>query len=125
MNKKKVNRRGHISKSLREKIWKYTKGRCHICGKKLRRNAKHGEYGRGHIGHIVAHARGGSENIGNLLPTCKDCNLILKHSGSKRIKKILRLGVWGESEIRGRTKLGKQLAMLYRNRKLANVRKRK
>jgi len=119
------NRRGHISKSLREKLWNLMPGKCRICGKRLKKSAKAGEYGRWHAGHIIAHARGGSIDIKNLLPTCRDCNLILKDSGSKRIKKILRLGVWGEGEIRGRTKLGKQLMRLYRNRKLANARKRK
>ena len=122
---KKVGKRKSVSKSLREQVWKQVSGRCHICGKRLRKNAKHGEYGRWHVGHIKAHAKGGSQTIGNLLPTCKDCNLILKHSGSKRIKKILRLGVWGEAEIRKKTRLGEQLARLYKNKKLANTRKRK
>lgn len=125
MNNKQISKRKHISKSLREEVWNLVPGKCHICGKRLKKNAKRGEYGRWHVGHIVAHKRGGSQTIGNLLPTCRDCNLILKHSGSKRIKKILRLGVWGENEIRGRTKLGKQLTLLYRNRKLANFQKRK
>ena len=112
-------KRGSISKSLREKVWSKMPGRCHICGKRIKK------HGRWHVGHIVAHKRGGSETLGNLLPVCRDCNLILKHSGSKRIKKILRLGVWGEAEIRGKTKLGKQLAILYKNRKLTRIRRRK
>jgi len=120
-----MTKRKHVSKLLRDEVWNLVPGKCHICGKRLKKNAKLGEYGRWHVGHIVAHARHGPQVIGNLLPTCKDCNLILKHSGSKRIKKILRLGVWGESEIRGKTKLGKQLAILYRNRKLRNARNRK
>ncbi|MBS3085400.1 HNH endonuclease [Candidatus Pacearchaeota archaeon] len=119
-----MNKRKSVPKSLREKVWSLVSGRCHICGKRLKKNAKKGEYGGWHVGHIKAHARGGSQAIGNLLPTCRDCNLILKHSGSKRIKKILRLGVWGEAEIRGKTKLGKQLSVLYRNRKLERVRRR-
>ena len=120
----KIKKRSSISKSLREKVWKLVSGKCHICGKRLKKNANQGEYGRWHVGHVVAHRRGGSGILGNLLPTCRDCNLILKDSGSKRIKKILRLGVWGESEIRGKTKLGKQLAKLYRNRKLINAQRK-
>jgi len=123
--KKEFAKRKSISKYVREGVWNKSQGRCHICGKRLRKNAKMGDYGRWHVGHIKAHARGGSQKIGNLLPTCRDCNLILKHSGSKRIKKILRLGVWGEAEIRGKTKLGKQLAILYRDRKLTRIRRRK
>src|SRR3989338_2540244 len=121
---KRIKKRQSVSRSLRAEVWGLVSGRCHICGKRLNKYAKQGEYGRWHVGHVVAHKRGGPQVIGNLLPTCKDCNLTLKHSGSKRIKKILRLGVWGESEIKGKTKLGKQLAILYRNRKLERVRRR-
>lgn len=118
-------KRTKISNSLREEVWYRVPGRCRICSKRLRKNAKAGEYGRWHAGHIVAHANKGPTNIANLLPTCRDCNLVLKASGSKRIKKILRLGVWGENEIRKNTKLGKQLRILYRNRKIRNARQRK
>lgn len=114
-----------ISKSLREEVWYRVPGRCRICGKRLKKTAKAGEYGRWHAGHIVAHKNRGLTNVANLLPTCRDCNLVLKASASKRIKKILRLGVWGENEIRRNTKLGKQLSILYRNRKLRNARQRK
>lgn len=117
-------KRPSISKSLREESWYRVPGRCRICGKRIRKDAKSGEYGRWHAGHIVAHNKGGSTKIANLLPTCRDCNLILKDSGAKRMKKILRLGVWGDSEIRRKTELGKQLARLYRGRKLANARRR-
>ena len=110
-------KRKSVSKSLREEVWSLIPGRCHICGKRIRKNAKHGEYGRWHVGHVKDNARGGPQTIGNLLPTCRDCNLILKHSGSKRIKKILRLGVWGEAEIKKGTKLGKEIAHLYWKRK--------
>ena len=120
-----MTKRISISKSLRQESWNRVPGRCRICGKRIRKDAKAGEYGRWHAGHIIAHNNGGPTNIANLLPTCRDCNLILKDSGSKRIKKILRLGVWGESEIRRKTELGKQIARLYRDRKLANVRRRK
>ena len=113
-----------ISKSLREESWYRVPGRCRICGKRIRKDAKAGEYGRWHAGHIVAYNNSGSTEIANLLPTCRDCNLILKDSSSKRIKKILRLGVWGDNEIRRKTELGKQLARLYRDRKLANIKRR-
>ncbi len=121
--KKKIAKRAGISKSLREKVWNLVSGRCHICGKRIKKYAKHREYGRWHIGHIKAHNRGGSETMGNLLPICRDCNLILKDSGSKRIKKILRLGVWGENEIRRKTRLGKELAQMYIKRKLVRIRR--
>ena len=124
INMKKINKRKSISKSLREEVWNLVPGKCHICGKRLKKNAKYGEYGRWHVGHIKAHAKGGLQTLGNLLPTCKDCNLILKHSGSKRIKKILHLGVWGEAEIKSKTKLGSQIAELYRKKKLERVRRR-
>ncbi len=122
---KKANKRKSISKALREQIWKMTNGRCHICSKRLRKNAKAGEYGRWHIGHIIAHKRGGQAVLGNILLTCRDCNLTLKHSGCKRIKKLLRLGVWTEYEIKKKTDLGKKLALLYRNRKKINLRNRR
>lgn len=119
-----TEKRKPISKELREQVWKLVSGRCHICGKKIRKNAKHGEYGRWHVGHVLAHKMGGSAKFGNLLPTCRECNLTLKHSGSHRIKRILRIGVWGENEIKSGTELGKQLAIMYRKRKLMRIKNR-
>jgi len=84
-----MEERKHIPKILRGQIWELTSGKCHICGKRLKKT-------KWHVGHIIAHAHGGQEIAENLLPTCTNCNLILKEAkGSKAIKKILRIGVWG------------------------------
>lgn len=42
------------------------KGRCHWCGERIR--------GKAHADHLIALARGGSNDIGNIVPSCRACN---------------------------------------------------
>jgi hypothetical protein len=42
------------------------KGRCHWCGKRIE--------GTPQADHVIALARGGANDIGNIVPSCKSCN---------------------------------------------------
>ena len=58
-----------ISHALRKQVWdKCRNGLCTICCTTEITNKTF------HAGHIIARARGGPTEIGNLLPMCEDCN---------------------------------------------------
>ena len=50
----------------------------------------------------------------NYLPCCKICNRARWHNRSKKIRNILKYGVFAYSQIRLKTALGKELRKRYR-----------
>jgi len=76
ITKPKISRRKPLSKYKRGVVWK----RCFgeeateaICGVCKTNNINLGSNGF-HVGHIVAHSEGGTDNFDNLLPICAGCN---------------------------------------------------
>lgn len=55
----------HTAAEFRAKVEQYA-GRCHWCGKRIR--------GKPHADHLIALAQGGSDDIGNVVPSCRPCN---------------------------------------------------
>jgi 5-methylcytosine-specific restriction endonuclease McrA len=86
------------TESERLLIAKKTGGRCHVCGDKLH---PHWE-----ADHVVPYKLGGTSKLSNLLPICKECNILRKARRPATIRKILRLGAYARSEARKDTKLG-------------------
>ena len=61
----------------RKAIFYKTLGFCHLCHSKLSFNSYgiHREKGAWHVEHSIPKARGGTEHLNNLYPSCIDCNL--------------------------------------------------
>jgi 5-methylcytosine-specific restriction endonuclease McrA len=75
--------------------------------------------------HVVPHVRGGASDIDNFLPTCATCNRLRWHYNARRLKKIIRLGVYLNKEIDKKTLLGRQVEKFYRARLKQNGGRRK
>lgn len=64
-------------------VLKKTNGRCYYCGCALPEDTLYCDNGgkvymqsrNWHVDHLVPYANGGTENIENLVPACKTCNL--------------------------------------------------
>ena len=56
-----------ISKEIRQLVYNKCNGHCAYCGCKL-------EYKDMQVDHVLAVGRGGSNDIDNLLPACRQCN---------------------------------------------------
>jgi hypothetical protein len=70
----KVGERKTIPKKLREKVWHTSfgdevEGSCYCCDETIIFDRNY------HVGHIIAHAQGGSDKVDNLRPVCRSCNL--------------------------------------------------
>jgi len=107
MAKKRAPRRS-LSAAQREVVRKKTGGRCHVCGGPLASNWK--------ADHVRPLARGGSNDVENYLPVCRICNSARWFRTPKKIRYVLRLGVYGYGEVLAGTKLGRKLEALYKQR---------
>ena len=85
-------------------IAKKTGGRCHVCGDVLH---PHWE-----ADHVVPFKRGGSSKLSNLLPICKECNILRKAHRPATIRKIIRLGTYARAESKKDTELGRLILEL-------------
>lgn len=77
-------------------VMKKTSGRCYYCGLKKWPSRKPGPRVEITIDHLVSAARGGTDEIDNLVPACRPCNSAkcagtvadLRHSTAQRILKM-------------------------------------
>lgn len=60
-------KRKPISKALRHTVYKKYGGRCAYCGNDI-------EYDAMQVDHLYSVYRGGTNDIGNLMPSCRMCN---------------------------------------------------
>jgi len=58
-------------------IYDKTGGYCHLCNKKLSftNHGRHGTKGAWHVDHSKAKAKGGTNHMNNLYPSCISCNI--------------------------------------------------
>lgn len=74
--KRKTKLRRKIPKAVKEAVWgryigiKKAEGKCYVCNRTI-------HITRFEVGHNKAVARGGSDNITNLRPICRSCNLAM------------------------------------------------
>lgn len=65
-------KRKQMPKANREAILAKTNGKCVYCGTKL--TLQRGQSNSYHRDHVLPVARGGTDDIGNLVPSCQRCN---------------------------------------------------
>jgi hypothetical protein len=94
-----------------------TDGRCHICGGEI-----DGEW---QADHVLSHALGGANGLGNFLPAHQICNQYRWSYGSEEFQWILKLGVWLRTQIQRETQLGKQAAETFCAYERARIKRRK
>ena len=101
---KKTERKRTNSNSInRELIFKKTEGLCHVCGCELDINDFEAD-------HIKPHSQGGTEVVGNFLPSCSKCNNYRWNYSPEEIQWILKLGVWFKTKIQERNTIGLETA---------------
>lgn len=92
-------KRQGVPKAIRDMLWKLhfnsaPNGLCKCCGTNTI------EYTAFHAGHIVAKARGGSDELSNLLPICSPCNLGMSTMNMKEFQNKYGIaGPLGEGRI--------------------------
>ena len=64
-----------FSKSVRKELWQMCNGRCPKCGAKMQIKNCKDEKTYMTIDHIVPRSKNGTNNIGNLRPLCRKCNM--------------------------------------------------
>ncbi len=94
--------RASLSKSDKDRIFRKTKGRCHICGGIIK--------GKWQADHVFAHALGGDHNPDNYLPAHEICNNYRWFYEPEEIQWILKLGVWLRTQIEKATPIGRLAA---------------
>jgi hypothetical protein len=63
-----VRKRKRFTKKEREQVWEKTEGRCYLCGKRLSLHDMQ-------VDHVFPFIMGGSDEMENLMPVCRSCNM--------------------------------------------------
>lgn len=71
-----------MNPKVREQVFKKYQGRCAYCGSELEKGW--------HVDHINPKIYGGGDEIENLNPACKDCNLYKGHSDIDTFREYTR-----------------------------------
>ena len=94
--------RKSLSSTARDKVFKKTDGRCHICGGIIE--------GTWQADHVFAHSLGGQHAADNYLPAHPISNNYRWFYGPEEFQWILKLGVWLRSQIERDTRVGREAA---------------
>jgi len=112
-----TNKRKTISSKEKIAIFQKTGGRCHICAKRLKFDAKSGEIGMWQVDHIHPKIRGGKDGLNNYLAICNKCNRLRWYLDPKRIKRVLQYGVIACNLVKNKTRLGEELHKIHSQKK--------
>lgn len=102
-NYKAERRRRSFSKKIREQVVAKTGGYCYSCGEKFT------DLSEIWIEHIIPFSVGGSDELENLLPSCKICNWTRRNYSPHQIRRILSVGAVAVKQIDRQTELGRNL----------------
>jgi len=112
-------RRKLFTKEQREKILKRTDYRCYSCGMKM---SLEDDWW---IEHILPHSHDGSDNIENLLPSCRLCNWVRSNYSPERIRRLLTIGYTMIHEVDKKTNIGLQITDAIKKREERLKKRRK
>jgi 5-methylcytosine-specific restriction endonuclease McrA len=90
-----------LSRADRRSIHERTDGRCYSCGLPM---ALEDDWW---IEHILPHSREGSNEVPNLLPSCRLCNFVRSNRTPTEIRKMLNIGYVLAAEVRKNSQLGR------------------
>ena len=128
MSKRKLT----LTEKHRRHIFHKTGGRCHFCGDRLtfdKRGKWHGpDSGAWEADHIAQLGRSedaGRDTLDNYLPACSACNGLRWNRDGGDIRRVMRVGLEGLSQIKRGTDLGKELEKAVEARLRRNSRRRK
>jgi len=110
------HRRRAPSPKIREQIRTKTEGRCHVCGGPLGRSWD--------ADHVRPHARGGTSNPDNYLPSCSFCNRARWKTGPIELRKILAYGIFAKRQMRRNSVLGRTFRDEFKKHKRVNKERR-
>ncbi len=112
-------RRKVFTREQREEILKRTDYRCYSCGLKMTLDDDWW------VQHILPHSHEGSNEIENLLPSCRLCNWVRSNHSPQRIRRLLEIGHIMIHEVDKKTCLGLQITdyIAKREEKLKKRRK--
>jgi hypothetical protein len=65
-------RRKPLPSATRQSVWAKTSGKCAYCAQPL--TSQRGRPNSFHVDHVLSVAKGGSDDIANLIPSCATCN---------------------------------------------------
>lgn len=72
------------STEIKKTVWLKTNGVCWYCGKQTHPFGK--DRDSFHVDHFFAVSKGGTNDIGNLVPCCGYCNIV---KGGKSLDKVI------------------------------------
>ncbi len=114
--KRRRERRGSLTPTVRKQIWAKTGGTCHVCGGRAGK--------RWQADHVVPWHLGGGRTADNYLPICRECNGLRWSHDPKVLRLIMRMGVYAKNAIRHNTTLGKEMIHVLRRRTGTNRKRR-
>lgn len=112
-------RRKLFSVTARKAILERTAGRCYSCGLPM---ALEDDWW---IEHVLPHSHEGSDDVLNLLPSCRLCNFVRGNQSPTEIRKMLTVGYAMMSEVRKKTELGNAVVAHLDQREMRLKKKRR
>lgn len=97
------SRTTRLTKQQRQDILNKTNSKCHICGIPLKESDFQAD-------HVKAHVAGGGDSMDNYLPSCFTCNNYRWHYLPEELQWILKIGVWGRTQIENQTVVGRAMS---------------
>src|SRR4051812_11471648 len=112
-------RRKLFSRAARKAILERTAGRCYSCGLPM---ALEDDWW---IEHVLPHSHAGTDEVLNLLPSCRLCNFVRGNLTPTEIRKMLGIGYALMPEIRKNSELGQAVVAFLERREARLAKKRK
>ena len=110
-------------------VYDKTRGRCHFCGDKVilghhGKTKGHPLRGAWELDHVIQRKKGGASDPDNYLPACWKCNRLRWHRRGRDLRRLIRLGLAANDEIKADTELGRAIHAKFGLRKTTTRKRR-